>query len=49
MFNDKKTIEIVTGNGENLKISDVQDTVDIATPIEDSNVKKNVIIPEEKK
>lgn len=49
MFNDKKNIEIVTGNGENLKISDVQDTVDIVAPLEDSNVKKNVIIPEEHK
>ena len=34
---------------ENLKISDVSDNVGIASPDEDSNVKKNVIIPEEKK
>ena len=49
MFSDKKNIEIVTGNGENLNISSVQDNIGIASPDEDSNLKKNVIIPEEKK
>ena len=49
MFNNKKEIKIVSGNGENLKISDVSDNVGIASPDEDSNVKKNVIIPEDKK
>lgn len=46
---DKKDMQIVTGDGENLDISEVQDNVGIATPTEDSNVKRNIIIPEEKK
>ena len=49
MLEDRKNIEIVTGNGKDLDISDVKDNVSIATPDEDSNVKKNIIIPEEKK
>jgi hypothetical protein len=50
MYNDdKKDIEIVSGNGKDLNISPVYDNLDIAKPEEDSNTKKNVIIPEEKK
>ena len=46
---NKKDIEIVSGNGENLDISPVYDNLDIAKPDEDSTPKKNIIIPEVKK
>ena len=46
---NKKDIEVVSGNGEDLNISPVYDNLDIAKPDEDSNPKKNIIIPEVKK
>lgn len=46
---NKKDIEIVTGNGNDLNISPVYDNLDIAKPDEDSNTKKNIIIPNVKK
>ena len=46
---DNKNIEIVSGNGKDLDISPVYDNLDIAKPEDESNTKKNVIIPEEKK
>lgn len=50
MYNDEnKDIEIVSGNGKDLDISPVYDNLDIAKPEEDTNTKKNVIIPKEKK
>lgn len=50
MYNDdNKNIEIVSGNGKDLDISPVYDHLDIAKPEDESNTKKNVIIPEEKK
>lgn len=49
MNNDEKNIEIVSGNGDDLNISPVYDNLDIAKPIEDTNTKKNVIIPDVKK
>lgn len=50
MYNDdNKNIEIVSGNGKDLDISPVYDNLDIAKPEDESNTKKNVIIPEEKK
>lgn len=50
MYNDENNnIEIVSGNGKDLDISPVYDNLDIAKPEEDTNTKKNVIIPEEKK
>ena len=39
----------VIGNGKDLDISPVYDNLDIAKPEDESNTKKNVIIPEEKK
>lgn len=49
MYNDdNKNIEIVSGNGKDLDISPVYDNLDIAKPEDESNTKKNVIIPEEK-
>ena len=48
-MSDKKNIEIVSGgNSDDLNISPVYDNLDISKPSEDSNVKKNVIIPKEK-
>ena len=49
MNNDEKNIEIVSGNGDDLNISPVYDNLDIAKPDEDTNAKKNVIIPDVKK
>ena len=49
MFDGKKNIEIVSGNGKDLNLSDVEENISIATPEEDSNVKKNIIIPAETK
>ena len=49
MNNDEKNIEVVSGNGEDLNISPVYDNLDIAKPNEDTNTKKNVIIPDVKK
>lgn len=46
---DKKDITIVSGNGKDLDISPVYDNLDITKPEEDTNTKKNIIIPEEKK
>ena len=48
-MNDEKNIKIVSGNGEDLTISPVYDNLDIAKPDEDTNEKKNIIIPEIKK
>lgn len=49
MSNDEKNIEIVSGNGDDLNISPVYDNLDISKPSEDTNTKKNVIIPDVKK
>lgn len=46
---EKKNIEIISGDGTDLNISPVYDNLDIAKPEEDSNTKKNVVIPEVKK
>lgn len=50
MNNDKKKdIQIVSGNGKDLNISPVYDNLDIAKPEEETNSKKNIVIPKEKK
>lgn len=46
---EKKNIEIIAGDGTDLNISPVYDNLDIAKPEEDSNAKKNIVIPEVKK
>lgn len=46
---EKKNIEIISGDVTDLNISPVYDNLDIAKPEEDSNTKKNVVIPEVKK
>lgn len=48
-MSDDKDIEVVSGNGDGLNISPVYDNLDIAKPEEETNIKKNVIIPEVKK
>lgn len=48
-MSNEKNIKIVSGNGEDLNISPVYDNLDISKPVEDTNEKKNVIIPEVKK
>lgn len=49
MDNEEKDIKIVSGDGKDLNISPVYDNLDIASPDEDTNTKKNVIIPDIKK
>lgn len=46
---EKKDIEIVSGNGTDLNISPVYNNLDIEKPDEDTNTKKNVVIPDVKK
>lgn len=46
---DKKHIEIVSGDGKDLNISPVSDNLDIANPEEETNTKKNIVIPQVKK
>ena len=46
---EKKDIEVVSWDGTDLNISPVYDNLDIAKPDEDTNTKKNVIIPDVKK
>ena len=45
---DKKDIEIVSGDGKDLDISPVYDHIDIEKPKNDKE-KKKIIIPDEKK
>ena len=47
--NEKKNIEIVSGTGNELDISPVYDNLDIAKPDDDTNTKKNIVIPDIKK
>ena len=46
---DNKNLKVVSADGSDLNISPVYDNLDIAKPEEDSNTKKNVVIPEVKK
>ena len=45
---DKKEIEIISGDGKDLNISPVYDHIDIEKPKEDKE-KKKIIIPDNKK
>ena len=45
---EKKDIEIVSGDGKDLNISPVYDHIDIEKP-KDKKEKKNIIIPDNKK
>lgn len=46
---EKKDIEIISGDGSDLNISPVYNNLDIEKPEEDTNTKKNVVIPDVKK
>lgn len=48
MEKDNKKIEIISGDGKDLKISPVYDHIDIEKPKEDKE-KKKIIIPRDKK
>ncbi len=49
MDNTQKEIEVVNGNGENLKISPVYKHLSIQKPKSKDEKKKDIIIPKEKK
>ncbi|MFR5684252.1 MAG: hypothetical protein ACLUD1_09450 [Clostridia bacterium] len=48
MSDEKKKIEIITGNGKDLNISPVYTHIDIEKP-KPKEEKKEIVIPEEKK
>lgn len=47
--NEKKTLEIVTGNGDNLEISPVSIHIPATRPKINKNPKEKIVIPQEKK
>ncbi len=47
--NEKKNIEVVTGNGNNLAISSVSTHVPATKPKINRNPKDKIVIPQEKK
>ena len=46
---NKKEIEVVKGDGSNLKISQVYDHINAAKPQNKDKKPKNIIVPNEKK
>lgn len=46
---EKKDLEVVTGNGENLDISPVYENLSSAKPKAIDEKPKNIVIPKEKK
>ena len=46
---EKKEIEVVSGDGSNLDISPVYEHIDAAKPKNKDNKPKNIVIPGEKK
>lgn len=46
---DKKEIEVVTGDGSNLEISPVYEHINIAKPKNRDKKPKNIVVPEVKK
>lgn len=44
---EKKNIEVVSGDGSNLNISSVYDHINVSKPQSSDKKPKNVIIPEE--
>ena len=48
-MDDKKNIEIVSGDGSNLDISPVYDHLNAATPKSSHNKPKNIVVPKELK
>lgn len=47
-MSENKNIEVITGNGSELEVSEVYYHLNVATPKPKEN-KKNIIIPKEKK
>ena len=45
---EKKNIEVVSGDGSNLEISPVYDHLNASTPKSSEKKPKNIVIPEEK-
>lgn len=45
---EKKSIEVVSGDGSNLDISPVYDHLNASTPKSSGEKPKNIVIPEEK-
>ena len=48
-MSDNKKIEVVSGNGKNLKISPVYEHLEIEKPKKDKAKKNNIVIPKVKK
>ncbi len=48
-MDDKKNIEIVSGDGSNLDISPVYDHLNAETPKSSQNKPKNIVVPKELK
>ncbi len=46
---DKKNIEVISGDGSNLNISPVYDHLNNATPKTSQNKPKNIVVPKELK
>ena len=47
-MDEKKSIEVVSGDGSNLDISPVYDHLNASTPKSSEEKPKNIVIPEEK-
>jgi len=47
--NEKKNLEIVSGNGEDLDISPVYNHIPISKPKTDKKTNKKIVIPKENK
>jgi len=47
--NNKKEIEVVSGDGSNLEISPVYEHIDAAKPKNKDKKPKNIVVPGEKK
>lgn len=47
--NEKKNIEVVTGNGKDLDISPVYNHLPISKPKTDKKINKKIVIPNENK
>lgn len=45
---EKKSIEVVSGDGSNLEISPVHDHLNDSTPKKSDEKPKNIVIPQEK-
>lgn len=46
---DRKSIEVVSGDGSNLNISPVYDHINVGKPKSSENKPKNIVVPKEVK